>query len=1309
MLNSLPVRVLWHSLNWLTRIAIAATALLAVAVAVVIIAMRYWVLPDIEQQHGRIVAALSAAIGSQVSIGRIAGDWQGFEPDITLDDVRILDNQGKPALVLPRVEASLSWLSLFTLQPRLSRLEVDRPELLIRRDAQGKMFLGGVALSAQGGDNAVANLLLHQSRMVARNALIVWVDELRDAPALVLENVDLRIESFWNHHRFALKAIAPSELATPLDVRGDFHGRSFDDLKAWSGQLYTQVEYADITAWRPWLNMPRAFSRGRGALRVWIGVGDGGITQVTGDLALRDVVTKLAEDVPELALRSLHGRAVWRASKDGFELETRQLTLRLQNGVVLPATDFYLRVAGLKPGKPVEGELRANSLRLETLTSLAAYIPMPVTVREQLDGYAPRGTVTGMDVHWQGNGADLPHFRVKAQFRDMAMRQVGKWPGFSGLTGEVDGDQDGGRLRIKSRQLAVDAPGIMREPVHADTLTGEARWQHEGGEFSLKINRLEVENEDLAGTAKVGYRTQKGTPGVLDLTVKLKRGDIRQAARYTPLIALKGKAGDWLHDALLAGKTDNLRIRIQGNLKDFPFDGDRDGVFEITGDTQGGSLRYVPAWPSIDNIAGTLEMHGKRLEFRGRSATTAGVPLHNVSVVLTDIKAEHTTLEVKVEAASTARDFLHFVRNSPVRGYTNGFTDTIQASGDGHLELTVVIPRIGENRVQVFGLLRLRGNDVDLGGGIPLLRRAHGELLFTQAGLNTRDLGAEILGGPASIAVQADADGKVHAVVKGSCNLDALRKTNPLPLLDHLHGGAPWELDIDADSQMVTVALASSLQGIGSTLPQPLAKAAGASMPLRFEKKTTNAGRELITAQLGDWLYARLAGQVQDGVSAIKRGAINFGGPVLWPKQDGIWLSGSLPVLSVQGWDSLSGLNAGGHSGENSGGAGKNLPVIAGADLHIARLTGYGSFVDELHIAASRRGAGMAAQLSSGGLSGEVLWQPRGFQTGDFQAGKLIVNLDKLSLQQEVQPALQPARQPAQTVIRAQHAAAAQPGKLPAVELAIGHLQVHGKQVGRVELVGYPDGEDWRMRRLHVTNPDGSLDGDAVWQGGHARTQLNLALNLSDTGNVLGRSGHPNTVKGAGGKLAARLDWAGSPGDFDYRTIDGTLKLDVGKGQFLKIEPGVGKLLSVLNLQALPKHIALDFTDVFSDGFQFDNINGNAVIRQGFIETRDFHIDGSAAKVRMNGSVDLNRETQDIRVEILPTLGSSVSVLGAFIAGPAIGIGTYVVDKMLGSPLDKLISFEYNISGTWSDPSVVKLGEKPVRVVSPAVTPAQTQ
>ena len=211
------------------------------------------------------------------------------------------------------------------------------------------------------------------------------------------------------------------------------------------------------------------------------------------------------------------------------------------------------------------------------------------------------------------------------------------------------------------------------------------------------------------------------------------------------------------------------------------------------------------------------------------------------------------------------------------------------------------------------------------------------------------------------------------------------------------------------------------------------------------------------------------------------------------------------------------------------------------------------------------------------------------------------------------------------------------------------------------------------------------------------QTQINLVLDISDAGKMLGRSGYPNTVKGGSGKLAADLSWAGTPSDFSFATLNGTLKLDTGKGRFLKMDPGAGKLLSVLSLQDLPKHVFAGFSDVFGEGFQFDSINGNATIKDGVIDTQDFHMMARAAKVTMKGSVDLNRETQNLRVKVLPTMGDSVSMIGIFAISPAVGIGSMIANQILGNPLDKLVSFEYNVSGTWSDPDVVKVGGAPAR------------
>ena len=1346
MLNSLPIRLLWHSFNWLTRLVIVASAVMAVLMALVILMLRYWLLPNVEQYHDRIAASLSGAIGNPVTIGKIEGDWLGFQPRLSFADVQILNEQRQPALVLPRIDGSVSWMSLFTAELRLASLEIDRPELLIRRDAQGKVFIGGVALSKQGGGNDLADWMLHQSRMVARDALIVWVDEQREAPPLVLQRVNLRIENLFSHHRFALRAVPPAELATPLDVRGDFYGASFDDLSTWRGQLFTQLDYTNVMAWRPWLDLPGKSSQGRGALRGWLDVEGGKVTGITADLGLRDVVTKLAEDVPEIRLFDLRGRAAWKEVPGGMEVSTRHLAMRLQNGVELQPTDFYFRTAKVANGESATSEIRANLLQLESLTGLANFLPLEAGLRAKLDAYAPKGRVSNLYAQWQGalekpESYKILNYKIKGKFENLALRQVGALPGFSGLSMDVDGSDAGGRLNINARHLVMDAPGVMREPLFFAALTGRAGWQRKRGELLINVDNMAVTNDDLAGNLYGSYQTKAGTLGVLDLTVSLTRGNVRRAARYTPLVALNKEGNDWLNGAMLAGHTEDFRVRVKGNLSDFPVDGTKDAMLEIGGHARDVAMQFDKNWPHIENISGEFWIRGNKLEVKSPSATILDARLQNVTVTIADVLSNDLPLEIKGNAAGTSNTFLQFIQQSPVRGYIDGFTDGMSASGNGHLDLFAHIPLLGKKPVKVSGTFRVQDNDINLGEGAPLLRKTRGELAFTESGMQARGVSAEILGGAASINVQTAAGGVVHATVRGRSNLDTLRKLNPHPLLNYLYGGAAWDADITVAKKSAQLTINSNLQGMGSNLPQPFVKRANETMPLHVEKKSVADDQDVITAQLGKLLSARLVRREENGAMAIRRGVINFGGENISDNQGrrsgtrrlqeqllgaeanggtpqgrggsstelrtGIWLTGSLPELSLQGWGDLFGAagvttrcaqasgagvppprllpQAAGCASNVSEADGMNgsLP-IAGANLMVGRMSGFGMHIDNLNINASKRGDGLVAQLSSRALNGEVEWQQHG-------EGKLTAQLQNLLWSGDDRAATTSA-QSVQPV-------SAQPGSLPALQISIDNLQAAGKQIGRLELVGHPDGNDWRLRRLNVVNPDGSLTGDGVWHGGqaNAQTQVNLLLQISDAGKILTRSGYPNTVKGGSGKLAADLSWTGNPGEFNYATLGGSLKLDTSKGQFLKMDPGIGKLLSILSLQALPKRITLDFTDVFSDGFQFDNINGNATIRHGVMDTQDFHIDGSSAKVNMKGSVDLNRETQNLRVQILPTLGESMSVLGAFAAGPAVGIGSLIINKVLGNPLDKLAAFEYNVSGTWSDPKVIKVGEAPAK------------
>ena len=1280
MLRS-SLRLAWRGINHLARIMLAGAVLLVLAGLLLMLGVRYWILPDIERYRGIITVSASQAIGQPVSIGKIEADWQGVRPHLRLTDVHILDKRGQVALALPHVDNVVSWSTLLAGEVRLHSLELAKPDLLVKRDAQGMLHIAGVALSDKSSDKSLADWLLHQSRIVVRDARITWLDERRGAPILALDRVNLLIENSGlagtggSRHRFALSASPPAELSAQLDVRGDFFGSSLNELNTWRGQLHTRLDYADVAAWNTWLPLPVGLKQGKGALRGWMDVGAGKITRLTADLALADVRAQLAEDLPLLDLRTLRGRIDLQETAQGREVSTRKLALQMNNGLMLQPTDFQLRLASAMGKKPASGEMRVNTLELASLVGLTDYLPLERNLKKQLAEFSPQGQVSGLQVKWQGGADKLAHYEIKAHFDQLAMRRVGDLPGFSGLSGEVDASNSGGTLVLNARKLMVDAPQIMPEPLSFDTLTAQGGWKSDEQGMEVKFSNVSVANADIAGNIFGSYRTLPGSPGLIDLTILLTRGAVRHAGRYIPLAALDKETHAWIHNAMLDGQADEFRLQLRGDLNDFPFPENKKGMFHIQMRAKGVVMEYDKAWPRLENITGEFLIQGKRMEVAAPSAMTVGGRLQKVSVVLPDMTSPDLLLQVRGEAVGETARFLDFIQKSPVRGYIDGFTDNMTARGSGRLNLQVDVPLLGSKPVAVSGSYHFADNEVSVGEGVPTLYKTNGELLFTESSMRTRNATAQILGGQASLAVQSGADGAVQARALGKVDMDALRKGAAHPLLSYLHGGSEWEAAITLQKKLTDVVITSNLSGLASDLPEPFTKGAGEAIPLRFEMKSVTAQQDMLSLQYGKLFGAKLFRREEAGGWVIKRGLVSFGGiPARGQlSREGVWLTGTVPRLSLEGWGALAGA---------SGGAA--TAGIMGADLVIQQLNAYGYKVNDLHVNARNHNGLLVAQLASMETNGEVTWQAQG-------RGMFTARLKNLSLAKDANSKKDEAAHKPVAADKAGESVAST--ELPALDLAVDDFIYKGKQLGRMELLAQQHERDWLLERMRITNPDGMLAADGKWgvADGKARTQVNLKLEISDAGKILSRSGYPNSVKNGSGKLEGTLTWRGGPDEFSYASLDGALKLDTGKGQFLKIDPGIGKLLGILSLQALPRHITLDFTDVFSEGFAFDSITGTAQVKQGVMTTSDLKIDGSSAKVTMAGQIDLDNETQNLRVRILPTVGNSVSLLGAFTGGPVLGIGTFIINKLLREPLDKMASFEYNVTGTWDNPNVDKV------------------
>jgi uncharacterized protein YhdP len=210
----------------LLRLLEVAAWTLFFAFAALFLALRFWVLPQVERYQVEIESALARAVGLPVTVGAVRADWDGLRPRLVARDVRVLDLAGREALLLPSVEPVIGWSTLLARDLRLYSLTIDGPRLTVRRGTDGVLAVAGVALGTGGGaaDGTSAGVrlpdwILEQREIIVRNAHIEWIDDKRAAPPLVLRDLQLRLRNRGELHQIGLSARPPRALGAALELR----------------------------------------------------------------------------------------------------------------------------------------------------------------------------------------------------------------------------------------------------------------------------------------------------------------------------------------------------------------------------------------------------------------------------------------------------------------------------------------------------------------------------------------------------------------------------------------------------------------------------------------------------------------------------------------------------------------------------------------------------------------------------------------------------------------------------------------------------------------------------------------------------------------------------------------------------------------------------------------------------------------------------------------------------------------------------------------------------------------------------------
>ena len=873
--------------------------------------------------------------------------------------------------------------------------------------------------------------------------------------------------------------------------------------------------------------------------------------------------------------------------------------------------------------------------------------------------------------------------------------------------------------------------------IHVDN--GHVKNQVLQGQFNFDWTRPDPERiQSLSTNAK-----QDLALGHLDLDAQILDVKAQAIPGYLPS-AINPSVRRYLNEALQQGHVSNGHIRIKGPLALMPFSNPKSGEFSVTGHLNDVNFNFYPPsiqsskeasndWPILTGIDADLHINGARLEINNAKLSMGQdnpVVWPKVEARIEDLM--HATLEVSAQTKSPLSDQVYVFNHSWLSGKIDHALDPLMAKGVTELKLKLTLPLNQIDRSRVLGSVQFLGNDVQFSPDTPNLSRLKGSLNFTESGFALQNVQAKILGGDAKIEgglrpAASNLEAPLQLRVSGLFTAQGLKEACELGWLSNMgnlfEGTAPYSAQLNfRRSGDPDILLTSTLQGVGINAPMPLSKAMGSALSLRYQSTPTRdsnpkTSRSLVQVTLGDHLSAGFIKEhpSDSSVNHIARGYLNLSSQTLpirplagllsntregspnngWVAQLDLdefnfdawqqWLSHAAPSASsamscerahfvpqTQNTEAML-----------SASSMKEWPVQV--NLKTPKILAQGRLFNNTSIFAKRDDAHWRVDLSAAEVKGRLDLK----LDSNPKLRELSANLSLLNVTPRESADKDPLlsdETPLFTLL----------------DLNIDDLQLKGKSLGHASLraVNEPlssgSARAWKFTSIELDNTDVTLKAQGRWESQSQlralgnQSHLDLEMNILNAGHLLDRLGTPGVVRNGKGSLKGQLSWQGSLINPQFDTLNGAFSVDVERGQFLKTDPGAARLLGVLNLQALPRRLTLDFRDVFAEGFSFDNFKGDVEVTQGEAQTHNLIMKGVSAAVMLEGRANIGAETQDVNVVVVPEINAGTASLLYGTINPIVGLTSFLAQVVLREPLIKANTRTFHISGSWSDPQVNK-------------------
>jgi len=1327
-----PVWII-RSAKTCVRVCLTTVGVLLILLALISASVRLG-LPLVTHFKPSIESRLSEYLSGPVAIGDLKLSWVGFGPMLKAEKVAVSESSDRKVTIdelLIDVNLAKSFAAGV---PVINELTLVGASLSLEADEAGRYRLHGMQ-KVREADKSSANRkgldlmawLLTAKKVGLLDTQVTLIDEQADL-RLVMQDLNIRAENQGDSHQLRFDVRLPEELGGSLTAGLDVVG----EVDAWDqaiGDFYVRADSLQVNAltevlkvggladqlqrlgspldtavsfelWGRWEDGQLKSARGPITTTAIINsttgevIGDGinaslelSVTDESVSLKANDAIVSMGADT--IKIEQIQGN--WNHARVGDQ-PSRQW------GILASGADIDIAPSA----RFLEGVLEEFNSQISKSLELAK----------------PSGQILNWSLGYGSDGFE-PMLSLEADLYKIQNQSAGELPSIGPVYGRVDITDSLGDIALTAVAMPVEWPNVMSAELNSlkavlgVDLTDIKNIMIDGD--------IELEDDGMDVSTRLNATIASGQSPHLDMQSRFTAKDITAVKQWLPQNIQFTR---WANEAVNSGSVSDGSMLVFGHLSDFPYDSG-EGVFRVNARVNDGHLRFLKEWPEVFNINGDFKLNGLTLSGIAQDASIDKFDIPQVRLHIEDLKK--TELQITGTGTGNLQEVVDFGVKGPLKAVLEPAINDVVGSGQVNMDLYLNIPlyrkKLADSDslkpnaraeslnvtnprppITVNGSLFLNGNAVEFQRANIPLQNVQGAIGFNTKGIRVNKIKAKFLS--QSIQVSANTKGVSDAATTTISVAGAVEGNDVLvhyenALDQFLRGASKWNVEVavpHSEERLtkdgVQMQIQSDLVGTELLLPRPLYKTSGEAREFLLSTAFKTDGSE----QRWD---IKLDGKLHAGVITNPEGlqslVANLGTGKLWNTAminpaPGLRLQGNIGRLAADEWvDTISQYLDALEALEDDDSAAPEPIIPISTQFSIDSMELGTESLGKATLSMASNNSYVTTTIKNASLEGQITyprnhWSKKLPMKAQFEHVDMAV-IDALNTR-DADAANDRVNVPLD------------PTTLPPIEAKVERFTVAEQTVKNIVLRAQPDISGLRVTTLGFAYAHMQLVGQGYWrlkdpQGVNPlfkdqhQTQFDLVLQSDDFGKGFEHIDLHDVMSQGQGTVELQLSWAGPAYLPSVADLDGRIKLTIERGSIIPVEPGAGRLVGLFALQALPRRLNLDFSDISNDGLAFTEIKGNALIDKGVLDVSLLQLRGPIGVVDLAGKSDLNTREFDQTVTVLPRVSAALPIIGIISGGATAGVGALLATgllKALGIDLDRIGLREYDLTGTWDEP-----------------------